>query len=143
MSPEDIKTIRHRLGMTVDALAARLGLVGPNARRTVRRWEKPSRTETNDRGPTDPIVLCLRYMAQDWIHKDDALPPLDALFFEVWNDDDESLMLECVLRPDGSIDSRSFLPIRADQWTYWRPATTRPPGLTMENYWPEDEGETP
>lgn len=140
MSPEDIKTIRHRLGMTVDALAARLGLTGPNARRTVRRWEKPSRTESNDRGPTDPVVLALRYMAQDWVHKDQALPG-DSEDFEVWHDDADYLILDCYLRPDGSIDSESHLPIGAGEWSYWRPATAPPPGLTMENYWPADETE--
>jgi DNA-binding transcriptional regulator YiaG len=55
MTPADIKSARHRLGISQAGLAEALRL-GPNGERTVRRWE------TGDVPVTGPASVAIEYM---------------------------------------------------------------------------------
>lgn len=57
MSPEDFKAARLALGLTQQQLADEWGL-GPEGRRTVRRWE------TGERAMNPLAVYCIKLMLE-------------------------------------------------------------------------------
>lgn len=58
MTPEDLKKIRHALGMTQSELGRALGLAPNNAGRILRRWE------AGDAAVSGPAQVALTYMMQ-------------------------------------------------------------------------------
>lgn len=61
MAPAAIKSLRKRLGLSADAFAAKLGLVGKNRAITVWRWQSGARE------PSRQAVLLMKNMDKGWL----------------------------------------------------------------------------
>ena len=66
MTPNQISSLRHRLDLSADKFAGRLGFAGENRALTVYRWEKGKRT------PSPQTVLLMEQLDKRTKHIDAA-----------------------------------------------------------------------